>query len=91
MISAMVYSAAKIRTSYAQETATVFMDPPQTILTDAVAGTTFDVNVTIANVTNVGGAQFRLEWNSSLLNCTSIKEVFFHTLSLKHPGPTYGL
>jgi hypothetical protein len=59
----------------------VFVDPPQTILTNAVVGDTFDVNVSIANVTNIGGLQFRLEWNTSLLNCTKMSEVFFHTLT----------
>jgi len=82
MISAMVYSGAIVRTSYAQdEMGAVFVDPPQTILTTAVVGTTFDVNVSIANVTNIGGIQYRLEWNTTLLNCTGQKEVFFHTLT----------
>lgn len=81
IVTAMVYSATEIRASYALAAAPFFIDPPQTILTNAVVGTTFDVNVTIANVTNVGGVQFRLEWNSSLMNCTSFKEVFFHTLT----------
>ena len=82
MISAMVYSGAIVRTSYAQdEMGAVFVDPSQTILTTAVVGTTFDVNVSIANVTNIGGIQYRLEWNTTLLNCTGLKEVFYHTLT----------
>lgn len=42
-------------------------------------GSTFDVNVSLVNITNVGGVEFTLDWNSSLLNCTHITEVLYHT------------
>ena len=83
MISAVICSATTIRTASAQTpTPTVFVDPPQTILTGGVANvTTFQVNVTIANVTGLAGVQFGLQWNASLFKATSFNEILFHTLT----------
>jgi hypothetical protein len=83
MISAMVYSATAVRSASAQAPAIqLFVDPSQTTLTNAVANvTTFQVNVTIANVTGVAGLQFRLEWNASLFKIASLNEIFFHTVT----------
>ena len=44
-------------------------------------GDTFQVNVTVANVTGMVGMQFEFRWDPSLLNCTSITEYLFHTVT----------
>lgn len=46
----------------------VSVDPPLVNLTTPASGTVFTVNVTIANVTMLYGFQFRLQWNSTLLD-----------------------
>jgi ABC-type oligopeptide transport system substrate-binding subunit len=42
-------------------------------------GSTFSINVSLVNITMVADVQFALTWNSSLLNCTGMTEVLFHT------------
>jgi len=81
MISAILSITATIPTASADTNTMVFFDPSQTILNAAAVGTQFKVNVTIANVTGLAGLQFHLSWNSSLLNCTGIQEILFHTLT----------
>jgi len=61
--------------------ATVFVDPPQSILTGATVGTKFQVNVTVANITSLIGAQLKLSWNTTLLNCTGLQENLYHTVT----------
>jgi hypothetical protein len=81
VISAILSITATIPTASADTNTMVFVDPPQTILNAATVGTQFTVNVTIANVTGLAGLQYHLSWNSSLLNCTGIQEILFHTLT----------
>lgn len=52
-------------------TQTLYVDPPETIL-KAPGGPLFQVNVSIRDAADVAGIQFRLNWNSSVLTCTSI-------------------
>lgn len=75
--------ASALHTSSASSTssATVFVDPQQTILTGAKVGTTFQVNVTVANITGLIGAEVHLSWNATLLNCTSFQENIFHAVT----------
>lgn len=40
----------------------------------AVVGQNFDVNITITDVSNLYGWEFRLSWNANLLNLTSVTE-----------------
>lgn len=49
----------------------VYVDPSSIALQAPALGTTFTVNVMIANVTMLYGYQFTLKWNSTLLNMTS--------------------
>jgi hypothetical protein len=75
--------ASAFHTSSARSTgsATVFVDPQQTILTGATVGTTFQVNITVANITGFVGSEVHLAWNATLLNCTSIQENLFHAVT----------
>jgi hypothetical protein len=82
MISAIFYSATAVRPALAQETPTgMFVVPQDTILTNAEVGTPFSLNVSIANVTGFVGVEWRLDWNSSLMNCTSITENLYTTVT----------
>jgi len=81
MISAILFSATTIRPALAQVPTGVFVVPQDTILYNAKVGTTFRLNVSIANVTNFVGLQWTLSWNSSLMNCTGITENLFKTVT----------
>jgi hypothetical protein len=82
LISAILYAATSIHTASAQQpTPTVFIDPSSSVFTAPTVGATFNVNVTIANVTDLAGVQFTLSWNASLLSCTGITENLFHTVT----------
>jgi len=78
VISAMI-SAINIRTASADDTAIVYVDPPEVIFTTATVGQSFKVNVTIANVTNLAGVEFTMSWNASLLSCFELTENLYHT------------
>jgi hypothetical protein len=80
MISMILYSGMTVRPALAQETTGFFVDPQETILTNANVGTLFKLNVTLGNVTGIAGVQWTLAWNSSLLNCTSITENLYATM-----------
>ena len=82
LISFTLYGATTLHIASAQATTTtVFLDPPSILFNAPSVGTTFTVNVTLANVTGLAGAQFTLSWNASLLTCTNIKENLYHTLT----------
>ena len=83
IISAMLYSASTFPTcsANASSSATVFVDPPQSIFNTATVGTSFVVNVTVANITGLLGAQFTLSWNATLLTCTKLTEILYHTVT----------
>ncbi|MGD0495776.1 MAG: hypothetical protein ABSB28_07010 [Candidatus Bathyarchaeia archaeon] len=49
-------------------------NPPPVVVTS-----TFNVNVSLVNITNVAGVQYELKWNPTLLACTGITEILFHT------------
>jgi hypothetical protein len=57
----------------------VFVDPENSIFTTAQkhVNDTFTINVTIANMTGLCGFEFKLYWNSSLLNGVSMTENLF--------------
>ncbi len=81
MVSAILSSATTIRPAMAQAPTGMFVVPQDTVLYNAEVGTTFLLNVSIANVTNISGIEWHLEWNSSLMNCTSMTEILFHTVT----------
>ena len=63
--------------------AKVFVDPKDNIFPPPPLrkGDTFTVNVTIANMTGLAGFEFKLEWDSSLLNATDMVENLFATVT----------
>ncbi len=81
MVSAILFSATTIRPASAQVPTGMFLVPQDTVLYNAEVGSTFLLNVSIANVTDIAGMEWHLEWNSSLMNCTSMTEVLFHTVT----------
>lgn len=81
LISVILYSATTIRPALAEGTPVIFAVPSQTVLKNANVGTLFSVNVSIANITGVAGVEWKLSWNSSLMNCTSITEYLFATVT----------
>jgi hypothetical protein len=60
----------------------VSIDPP-TI--SKLVGSTFDINLTVTNVTDLYGWQFNLTFNPSVLNCTDVEEGPF----LQQAGTTW--
>jgi len=56
----------------ADNTMKVYVDPPEIIDETLVIGSTFTINITIANAHDVGGVQFTTTWNSTILECLSI-------------------
>ena len=82
MISAILYSATTVHPALAQGTPNgMFVVPQETILTNAEVGTLFNLNVSIANVTGFVGLEWHLSWNSSLMNCTSMAENLYATVT----------
>jgi hypothetical protein len=81
MVSAILYSAMTIRPASAAVTNGVFLVPQETTLTNANVGTLFNLNVSIANVTGFAGVEWHLTWNSTLMNCTSIVENLYATVT----------
>ena len=82
MISAMLYAATNIHTASAvATTAIAFVDPPSIVFNAPTVGTTFQVNVTVANITGLAGAQFTLSWNASFLSCIAIQDNLFSTVT----------
>jgi hypothetical protein len=83
---AAVFTITQVK---AAPTPTLLVDVPDS--TDAInfysapIGTTFTVNVSVANITNLAGIQFNLNWDHTLLNCTSMTEVFFHDMLITAP------
>lgn len=64
---------------------TVSVNPPSIIDPTKVAGTTFSVDINIADVKDLFAYQFRLSWKGPLLNVTSVVEGPF----LKTVGSTF--
>jgi hypothetical protein len=59
----------------------VYIDPPTVENVSLVPGTTFNISVMVDNIPadpGVGGIQYQLSWNSSVLNGVSQEEVIFH-------------
>jgi hypothetical protein len=81
MITVILYSATTIRPALAQAPTGMFVVPQDTVLYNPEVGTQFNLNVSIANVTGIAGIEWHLEWNSSLMNCTGMTEVLFHTVT----------
>jgi len=67
-------------TGYASGVAHVYVDPISIKNASLTPGSVFNVSVKADIPANMGvvGIQFKLIWNASLLNATSMKEVVFH-------------
>ena len=85
LISAILYVATSTHTASAQQTTPttlVYVDPSSSVFTaPPTVGTTFNVSVTVANVTGLAGAQFTLSWDPTLLRCVGMTEVLFHNVT----------
>jgi hypothetical protein len=84
MVASILCVPLKIPTAQAQANgAKVFVDPKNNVfdVTEKDVGDTFNVNVTIANMTGLVGFEFQLWWNSSLLEGVSMVENLFHTVT----------
>jgi hypothetical protein len=81
MISTILYSTTTVRSALTDETPVIFVKPSETVLKNANVGTLFNVNVSVANVTGIAGVEWKLAWNSSLLNCTNITENLYATVT----------
>ena len=51
---------------------TIRVYPNTVVTTPSMLFTVFQVNITMVDAHDVAGVQFRVEWNSTILNCTSI-------------------
>jgi len=63
------------------QTTTISVDPP----TITVAGESFTININVSSVVDLYGWEFRLRWNSTLLDVASVTEGTF----LKQVGDTF--
>ncbi|MGD0495334.1 MAG: PQQ-binding-like beta-propeller repeat protein [Candidatus Bathyarchaeia archaeon] len=52
-----------------------------------VVGSTFNVNVSLVNITNVAGVRFHFTWDPTLLSVTNMTEILFQT---KTPSAHWG-
>ena len=58
---------------------TIYIDPEQTVNETLKTGTSFFIDINIANVTDLMGYDFRLTFNSSILNAVSVTVGDFFT------------
>jgi len=66
LLIGMLTLAFNIQTIEAEPEVRVYLDPE---VSHAAIGQTFSVNISIANVTDLYGYEFKLFWNNTLLNC----------------------
>jgi hypothetical protein len=84
LTAAMVLSSAGIFPAKAiNENAKIFVDPKDNIFPPPYlnVGSTFQVSVSIANTSLIAGVEFKLSWDKNLLNCTSMTENLFNTVT----------
>jgi hypothetical protein len=60
---------------YVDPASSIFSSPPVAI------GSTFSVDVTVANITGLAGLSFDFAWDPTLLKVNSMTEVLFHTVT----------
>lgn len=68
---------------YGTDEPIMFVEPMNSIfyMTEKRVGDTIQINCTVANVTGLAGFSFRLSWDPTLLICTGIQEILFHTVT----------
>jgi hypothetical protein len=85
MIASMMLGFAAVLPLIHADVFQIYVDPQNNIFStfDKHVGSTFRVNVTVQNITDLGfaGLSFELHWNPTLLSCTTMTEVLFHTIT----------
>lgn len=83
MIVSIILGFASILPTNAANGAVIFVDPKDNIFPPPSMGVgdTFTVNVSIANITGLGGLSYKLSWNATLLELTTVTEVLYHTVT----------
>lgn len=84
LLASFIYIIAGSLSFGAAPTTVVYVDPPKVESETLTAGSTFNVTVKVANIPidpGIAGFQFKLSWNSSVLNGVSMQEVMFHNVT----------
>lgn len=81
MISTIFYSATSIRPASAQTGAMLLVEPPSATIQTQATGTQFALNVSIANITGLAGLQFTLNWTAGVVNCLTLNENLYATVT----------
>jgi len=98
IIMLLAYVAAQGISVRASDTGTTLSVEPAK--SSVAPGGTFDVNITVTNVTNLFGWKIRIDFNSTILNATSLTRGPFleqagptnwQIFELTHPGEQYGV
>jgi hypothetical protein len=74
IITLIILSFTTLPSITATDTTTIYVDPPTTTMSVANIGDTFTVNITIAEVTDLSGWQFKLYYNNTVLDCKNATE-----------------
>jgi hypothetical protein len=64
----------------------LFVDPQNSIFSNAPVGSSFLVNVSVANITNLAGIEFTLVWDPTLLSCNSMTDRFYSDPLITKPA-----
>jgi hypothetical protein len=72
--------------------ALLFVDPHSSVFPPPVmaVGSSFLVNVSVANITMLAGIQFTLSWDPTLLKCNTVTDVFFNDPLITMPSDIPG-
>jgi len=84
LLASFIYIIAVPLSFGAAPTTVVYVDPPKVESETLTPGSTFNVTVKVANIPadpGLAGLQFKLSWNSSVLNGVSMQEVMFHNVT----------
>jgi hypothetical protein len=78
----------KIGVANGADTPLLFVDPQNSIFPPPTmnVNSTFLVNVTVANITNLAGIQYSLTWDPTLLKCNSMTERFYYDPLITMPA-----
>ena len=97
MLSALMIVTALLGFAAVLPTLAVIPQPNAYIIVDPamnsfpppsmIVGSKFYVNVSLVNITDVGGVEFHLTWDPTLLQVTTMTEILFHT---KTPSAKWG-
>jgi hypothetical protein len=80
MITTIFFSAANVHPASAQATSLLLVVPDSNTIQTQASGTTFNLNVSVANLTLLAGLQFTLNWTYGV-SCTTLTENLFATVT----------